>query len=255
MISPSSSFSRLFRIAALSALSIMVVAPLASSQGPSSIAEENEQLKERVDDLDSKLKMARARIVALNEEVDRLRKLLADAQKGQGPSRSTPTRDRSADPMASPSILFNHLTEKYTETMGSMPLDTKADQTRYKRAVGGWVRDMQRSITGSVQWTIRVIDGSQVQARQPRVTYEVVDPETGRALGKQTSSVFPSRFARMISSNSAQELWLLGGQLSAMPTLNNRRPEEGDDPEAPLFIGPYAEFGFELSIRNLEPAP
>lgn len=242
----------------LAAIAIVMIglalAPRTLAQGPANLAEQNAVLEKKVADLESQLEMARTRIAVLTDEVARLRKQVVESKNRSATSPGAGGGTKADDPMASPDALFAHLQKTYAQTMGGMPLDTRAEEVRYRRAVGQWVRTMQRSIKGPAEWRIRVVNLSSDRSRTPKLTFIVVDRASGKDISAASSTVFPSRFARMIRDNPTQELWRLKVRLSALPSLNAQRKEKGASDE-PKFIGPYAEFGFEVAVRSFEPAP
>ncbi len=258
MLAGSHRRARLVSALAAGFLLSLVPAP-AGAQGPANLAQENEELKERVASLENQLAQARQRISALNDEIATLRKQLAAGGRpaaggSPGAAPGAAPGGVPADPMGSPESLFNTLSASYNQNFGGEPYETRADQNRLRRSVSTWVRDMQREHRGNVRWRIRILDTSQAGDRGGPVRFQVVDATGSVNIGPESEVVFPSRIARDISSATPDEVWILQGRMSAMPSVNRTRIEEDDDPEGGRYLGPFADFGYELAIESIEPA-
>jgi len=258
MLTRSRRMSRMIQLM-MCAVALVALAPGAWAQGPANLAQENEELKQRVETLEKQLEQARERIAALNEEMARLREQLAEgggarARPGS-PAGGASSGEVPSDPMASPESLFETLRESYVSNFGGEPYDTRADQNRLRRMVSSWVRDMQREHRGNIKWHVRILDASQADERGGPVRFQVVDPATGADIGEPTEALFPARMARRIDSATPDEVWVMEGRTSARPMVNRTRIEEDDDPQSGArYIGPFAEFAYELAIESIEPA-
>lgn len=214
---------------------------------------ENEDLKRRVQDLE-------ARIQALTEENDRLRAAVGgprdkskdkDKSKGKGPATPAP-----AGPTSSPDGLFAALTEDYQKALSALPRSSPREQARYQSEVQQWIRQVPARFRGPVEWTILLTELKPPQrAGAPTtIVFAVADP-TGMAISELVSCPVPPRFFKAVQEAKLPGAWTLSGTINAKPTYNATRAEAGADPTAPRFVGPFAEFGFDLVVTNLTPQP
>ena len=211
--------------------------------------------EEKVKTLEEQVKQLSERLKALSQENDDLRKQLKD--KGGGRPSSGPSgkpaegSDQTTGALASPGAIFEALVKDYNAKFASKPKDSKPEQAKLLAEVREWVRGQAKAIRGPVTWTIEVVD-AQVQfgARTIDVTFVTLDAR-GKPTGPEFTAPFPSRFNKELVAGKGKRFKLVG-TAGAQPEVNAKRTEKGPDDE-PLFIGPYAEFGFDVTVTSLTP--
>lgn len=135
-----------------------------------------------------------------------------------------------------------------------MSRDSRTEQMRYQREVATWTRTVQRELRGPVDWTITLLEPRAAADRPGRLVFQVIDPATGKPISEPALALLPSRWTRDIAAASVGDKWKVTATFSATPSFNAQR-ENAASPDEPRLIGPYAEFGFDLAITKLEPAP
>lgn len=145
------------------------------------------------------------------------------------------------------------LVKSYERKMTGKPRDTRHELSRYYGEVRDWTRDATREIRGPFSWNIVVqsVGTPAASSSAVDVTFTVVGPD-GKGLGPPVTTSFPVRFAKQLSQAAPQSTWKVVGTGGARPTFNDKRAEPGTPNEPPL-IGPFAEFGFDLQIRSVDP--
>lgn len=245
-------------------LAVLVIGPsLARAQGD--LAAENEKLKAEVAELTVQRDALAQRVRDLNNEITKLRAEVVKLQKSTGapaptgtpgatPGSTAPMPVASGkDPFQSPDALFANLQSEYQEKFGAMPRDSRSDLLKYQREVASWARSAQRDRRGPIEWTISIVEPNAANERPARLVFQVLDPASGQPISQPASVLVPSRWSRDVAGASAGDKWKLSATLSANPTFNAQREAAGT-PDEPRFIGPFAEFGFDLAITNLVPA-
>jgi len=234
-----------------------------AGQSASDLRRENDQLRERIAALEAQVEALERRVEAMREQNQRLRDALSgdrdetgdSADEGeddaaQGEQRAEPP----ADPLASPSSLFNALKSSYENSrFAANPYDDARDRARYLRDVRAWVRQVEREFRGDAEWTIRVQSIEEGRGRESLVTAQVVEPSSGLPYGEAVVLPMARRYASAITNEPDVELWRISGIAAAEPAFNADRVEPGTF-NTPRLIGPFAEFGFRFAVRSIEPA-
>lgn len=224
---------------------------------------ENDLLRERIAQLESQLAHSRKRITDLEKQVAELQAKLAaspatpttDGGSGAAPPAEQPMpvyAEIPADPMAGPDSLFLALKADYETRFKDMSFDSDAERKRCIAEVGAWARQAPRALRGSFEWIIEV---AQVVAEREEATIEfrVIDPSSGNPCSDRYYTMkIPGRMAHPISLMRDRKLWVVKGMLAAKPGVNASRPDVGAF-DTPRFIGPFAEFGFEVTPRSVQP--
>lgn len=222
---------------------------LARQTPPADCAKQLEDTKKQLDS-------AQNRIRELNAENDRLRRQLSEATQG-APGTSAPPAGAAPvpeEPLSSPEALMRALVKSYERNLTGKPRDTRHELSRYHGEVRDWVRDVAREIRGPFAWNIVVQSVATPSAASSAadVTFTVVGPD-GKGLGAPVTTSFPVRFAKQLAQAAPQSMWKVVGTGGARPNFNEKRAEPGATNDPPL-IGPFAEFGFDLQIRSVDPA-
>jgi len=210
----------------------------------------------QLEDAKKQLDSAQNRIRELNAENDRLRRQLSEATQGAPGGGTAPTGAAPVpeEPLSSPEALMRALVKSYERNLTGKPRDTRHELSRYHGEVRDWVRDASREIRGPFSWTIVVesVGTPSAASSAADVTFTVVGPD-GKGLGPAVTAPFPVRFAKPLSQATPQSQWKVVGTGGARPSFNDKRAEPGTPDEPPL-VGPFAEFGFDLQIRSVDPA-
>jgi len=247
---------------------------------PADLRRENDQLRERVAAMQAQLAERNRRIKQLEDEVKALKEQAKAAPgtpetaPGGTPARPTPpagtpaprpttppppaptgpTAPLPAEALASPESMFAALTKDYDEATKSMTLETDDDRKRFIREASKWARGIERKHRGMVEWIIEVVSATDAGGRTT-VEYRVVDPDSRLPYGTLAQTmVLPSRTGKPLADRKDQKFWKLTGTFGAKPTINADRESSGFF-DVPKLIGPFAEFGYDLSVTTLTPAP
>lgn len=228
---------------------ILLFAPVAASarQASSDCEQKVKSLEERVKQLEDRLR-------EMAQQNDALRKRLGDTPGGGGGSSKTPAPAPQNDPLTSPQTMFDALLKSYDDGPGKLPRDTKPEQAKYLAAVKDWARDSGKLARGQVSWVIRVVkidSGMAGPTRPASVTFEVLDA-AGKPAGFAATQPFPARHARLLAEGVGDKRFKLKGNAEARPRFSPQRAEKGTV-EEPRFIGPFAEFEFDLAVSDVEP--
>ena len=247
-------------LAVILALIALHPAPAMAQPADSAAAlrRENDQLRERLSQLEARIKQLERENEALKLEIQRLRdagvpvKPGAPPIPGLVPTTTDVIAPQSQQPLASPDALLVALQGSYAEQFGDRPIedDGKGDRIQEVRR---WTREAERSFRGNIEWVIRIDKENLPAAATDPIPFWIIDAESGKLLhAKPVKATIPTRFAVRILENTDTPVWDLRGALTARPTVNADRPDEGLL-NFPPFIGPFAEFGYDLSIRNAAP--
>lgn len=227
---------------------------------------ENDQLRERIAQLQAQLAERNKKIKELEDKVKELEKGGTPAttpaptpaktpDATTPPDTSTPsgpTATPPEDPLAAPESLFAVLQAEYNDTVGTLPRGNESDVKRYLREVSKWAKAAERKHRGSVDWVILVQKVNE-EAGRTTIDYRVIDASSGLAYGTTTSQLALSgRLAKQITEQPNQKTWKLIGTMNAKPAVNPERAEATLF-NVPKLIGPYAEFGFDVSVTSLTP--
>ncbi|MDX2116197.1 MAG: hypothetical protein SFZ24_11360 [Planctomycetota bacterium] len=194
-----------------------------------------------------KLQLAERRAQELEQQLQALQERFAERSKDGQPERRKV--ERKAEPMDSPDALFAAVSADYTAKLANLPRATKPEITKYQAAVRQWATETARQFRGPVEWNISVekMDGSNA-TRGIELTFSVVD-DTGKPIGAAVTQMVPARFMRVLA-DPAGKTFRMTGTAGANPLMNPNRAEEGTMPGL-RFIGPYAEYEWNLTVQNI----
>jgi outer membrane murein-binding lipoprotein Lpp len=247
------------------ALALMALAsPGAVAQNSDSAAalrRENDQLRERVSQLEARIKQLERDNEALKVEVSRLRAAGTPAQPGTPATPGAPgtvpvTTDvlpaEGQEPLASPDALLAALVADYTTHFADRTFDDNTRSLQIQE-VRRWTRDAERAFKGNIEWVIRIDKENLPPSATEPIPFWIIDPASGKLLhARPVRSVLPVRIASRILESADTPVWDVRGQLAARPTVNAERAERGML-DFPPFIGPYAEFAYDLTVRTAVP--
>lgn len=259
-------------------LAILVLSGTASAQPDESMADlrrENEMLRQRIAQLEAQLATAReeaeglreANRVLVRELEERTRPAPTPRPEPEATPAETPPpvtaeppveRRREfpdpagADPFAFPDALLSAIQRSHDDAMGSETLDRK-QPAGYFSALRRWASSANRAFRGRIDWVVSVSDErGAIPAQQP-VRVFVVDPETLQPLHREAFIVeLSSRDRRRMAEESSRQAWRLVGQIAPQVRINPDRPERGVF-NTPVFLGPFAEFDYELRVLSVSP--
>lgn len=264
----------------LCAAGSLSASPARAQDSPPSVSElrrENEQLRIRIDELEAQLVKSQEAIARLLEQVrelnDQIAQLRRDLQErpqtapdgnGAAPEPTPPTDDTQAyatlpsdSPFAAPEALFAEVKESYESIFADIetPFSSSEERARYLRDVEAWSKSQRRSLRSQIEWTIqvrRMFNGD----REPlTIEYRAVDPQTRLPYSDRRFTLqLPSRFERRVLDESETEFWQVRGIAGAAVTINRERESIGFFDVRP-FVGPFVEFGIDLSLTSILPAP
>ncbi len=261
-------------------ISVLCVTALATPGGltPTALAQpeastndlrrENDQLRERIAQLQAQVAERNKRIKELEDKVKALEAggaptappATTPATPAKAPDTATPpettpsgpTATPPEDPLASPEAMFAVLSTEYAEAVGSLPRESDNDIKRYLREVSKWAKAAERKHRGNIDWVILVQKVTE-EAGRTTIDYRVLDAASGLPYGTTpTQLALSGRLAKQITDQPNQKTWKLIGTASAKPAVNPERAEPTLF-NVPKLIGPYAEFGFDVSVTTLTP--
>ncbi len=255
---------------------------LAATLGPSALAQdsprsiselrrENDQLRLRIDELEAHLARSQEAIEKLLEQVTALNERVAQLQRElerrpAGTTQDPDSPDTPAAPVyaslpegqifAAPESLLRFTRESYEENFGTIefPFESPDARARYLRDAESWLKGLKRTQRDQIEWTLEVVRTH--EDRQPlTIDYRVVDPQTRTPYSERVYTLqIPTRFERRFRESGMSGFWVLRGVAGLAPSINRDRDVVGFFDVRP-FIGPYVEFGVELSVNSLLPAP
>lgn len=267
--------ARLFapaRTLLLIALFAAVLAPQAAlaqtrAPTPAELRRENDALRERVAQLEAELNSATETIESLREQMDalgdqleslrrELRQRPADTSGDDAPAEpATPeptfAEVPTGEPLSSPEAMYQALRESYDAELSGMPRETDPEFRRFISELSQWSRMMRREIRGQAEWVIEITGVVVDDEDELVVSYRVIDPESRLPYSDREHQLeLPRGIAeRRFRDNPDHELWLVRGRAFASPQVNRDREEVGFF-DIPRFIGPFAEFGFQLDLET-----
>jgi hypothetical protein len=246
------------------------LSPRASAQPEAStndLRRENDQLRERVAQLQAQVAERNKRIKELEDRVKELEKGGAPATPTTPPASPPATKAPDATPpatpsgpvaappedaFASPESMFTVLSNEYAEAVGSLPRESEADIKRYLREVSKWAKAAERKHRGNIDWVILVQKVTE-EAGRTTIEYRVLDPGSGLPYGTSPSQLsLTGRLAKQLTDQPNQKTWKLTGSVAAKPAVNPDRAEPTLF-NVPKLIGPFAEFGFDVTVNALTP--
>lgn len=232
-------------------LSRFAPALLALSLAAPALLAQDKPCEQRLKETEEQLRQSENRMKDLVRENERLRKEIAEAKPAGGKPTKPGKEHTPAEPLTSPDALFDALARDFDSKVGSLPHETKPDQVKFAGAARKWTQDAMRDFRGPVEWSIQVVkvEGGGAAAKPAEVTFNILDP-LGKPSGPPTTQVIPARFIKELSEGIGQKTFKLAGTFGAKPVHNALRAEKGAKDE-PRFIGPYTEFGYDLSVQNI----
>ena len=215
---------------------------------PDALQAENDSLRAEVQRLRSSLDEALRRLAAAEAALARLGVPLGATTEDADPA----TVDAPADPLASPASLFVELRRRYERDFARGPTDAVARRT----AVAAWCKSVRAELKGRREWlvTIAPVEGPGISPSHPEAMVRVYDEALLRPIGEAVRVRIPARHAAQVRARPDQRLWTLTANVAATPRFEERREDEGVF-NYPPFIGPYAEFAFELEWVSLTASP
>jgi len=232
---------------------------LAQATDPTvNLRRENDQLRERVRQLEARIKDLERENGTLKLELERMRAAGKPGTPGNpGAPGSVPTTTdvvplETQAPMACPDALLAALQASYAKAFEGQTV-TEANKAQYIQDVRRWIRSSEREFKGSIDWVIRVDKENLPSKPEEPIPFWVIDPASGKLLHPKTvKSVFARSAASKILENTDITVWDAKGVLAATPITNADRAEQGML-DYPPYIGPFAEFQYELTIRSVLP--
>ncbi len=229
---------------------------------------ENEELRQRVAQLEAQLETARQEAVALRLANEELVRVLREVPAREPAQSVTATEKDDADlmqedrteypdpslaePLAYPDALLVRLRESYAEMLGDVSAERRQSAS-YLAEVRRWASVANRTYRGRIDWVVSVADEEgAIPADQPLRVF-VVDAETLRPLHRDPFVVeMESRDRRRIDEESSRRAWRLVGTMESDVRVNAERAEQGVI-NTPPYIGAFAEFGFVVRGVGLAP--
>ncbi len=248
-----------FRPAVLLAFLFLLPGLAPAQTSDAQLRKENERLREESHRLQVQLDDLRERVEALESQIEALRQAIAAVQQGEAQAEGAAEAAAAPaplpdDPFAAPDALFSHVRGAYEEAFTDMPHETASEVERYQRRIDRWVDQVNRDLTSDVRWVVRIleVDADEGNQATAAMTMVVEDPETGARIGGPFTAAVRQRTLRTGMPTPPTELAVLEAVLSAELTYDADRETQGMF-NSPPFIGPYAAFGYELSVRSLSP--
>jgi len=255
-------------------LAVLACEPAWGQSGSPTLNElrrENAALRARVDQLEAQLDRANETIGVLREEVSeltgevgRLREAWeargVSAPAGEAESGEVETGPVYAEvdpeaPLESPAAMLASLKGSFERAMEGRSLESDGDLGRYVREVRRWARMQRRDVRGDVEWVIEVTGVLSDEPGGAELEYRVLDRESLLPYSDRRWVLeLPRRLTSRYLASPDQPLWLLRGSVRARPRVDVEREEMGFF-DFPAFIGPFAEFGFELEAEEIRRWP
>jgi FtsZ-binding cell division protein ZapB len=247
--------------ACLTLLVMLLIAQTAMAQAAPDLAAENQrlqdqvkQLQNEVDRLQRELKSYQDRIKVLDQQVAALQKARVSTTQA-APEPEKVTVDESK-PDASPRALFNALVVSYQQHLGPHEIGAPGESKRrgYIRKVEQWKGLVDREFKKQITWHVRRADSEPVRIGRPLLLV-AVDPVTDVRLGN-SFEVVPHRLMAERLSKLEQRgelgVMVLRGTLAPAIIVAETRDTAGPI-DNPPFIGPFAEFVFNVTPQSLLP--
>lgn len=243
---------------------VLFLARAVSAQQPavsdSDLRRENDQLKQRVAQLETQLAEAQRRSQTLQTEIERLRKLIASGGGDKSASPTTPGAPEGEaesfepapeEPLASPASMFNKLVKDYEKDIAPLPRESRQDQQRYLAEARKWAAKAIREVKGKVDWTISNVSVTGEPRGERDVSFQVVNPANGKPYGPVVSTKMRGDLAQKLANQPPESQWKISGMANAAPKVVPERDKPGAFDKPQSFIGPYVEFAFELNTLTV----
>lgn len=258
-------FRPVFGFCVLGAAALGIAASPAHGQSEADLRRENQRLVTQAKDLQAELDAAKKRISDLEKQIADLRATAATSGGTTPGTTVAPLEEEKVTidetvPNASPRAFFNYLGGAYKEAIAATPMGEadSRERTAYLRTVEGWVARMNREQRTNVSWTVVVNPTRFRRTREGLVLEDVraIDPVTKAELGSPFPIIVPrnliARVEQSLASSPTSAL-ALNGVLEPSIGVNDGREAAGVF-NNPRLIGPFAEFGFSVRVRSLQPA-
>lgn len=214
---------------------------------------------------DAELELLRRQVAALEERCAALQRdydavraqLLAAQQAIAAMPSGVPTAQSPAEvvapvpesPMASPASLLAALQRMHREQFDP-PAEFKSEEDR-REAVEKWCKTLSREMKGRPIWMVTISDLRETPSGRHEATFRVMDDELNLPIGGPFVLEIPRAFVARVRDGAAKfDRWILTLEFRASPRFNADRLDEGVF-NVPAFIGPYAEFGFDVEFKTL----
>jgi hypothetical protein len=228
-----------------SARFVLAASVLLGGAIPSAAQDGSKTCEQQLREAQEKLRQAENKIKDLQRELDRVRKEKAGGAGGSG--GGTPANAAPADPLSSPAALYDALVDEYDKRLGSLPRESKPEIAKYHAAVKDWVKDAAKAHRGSIEWKIKV--EKLESGSKPSLTFVVLD-FADKPTGPAVTQPLPAKLVKDFGKDWAKTTYSILGTMGARPVHNPQRAEKGPS-STPMFIGPFAEFDFDLVIQEV----
>lgn len=250
---------RLFVFIAVMALFMCVNPSL--GQSDRELREENQRLKAQVKQIQEELSAVQSRVNKLEKQVKNLEKSLKTASKPTKKTNKQPQVEEKASidesvASASPRALFNALKTGYEQAVANLDQGQQGDKNRkiYLKAVQRWVTTANRDYRARINWHVRVL-GATPTKRGFAVELQAVDPKTNINLGDPFFALLSKGLAKRydnVIQRSGVEVVELKGTLHPNVGFDRNKSKAGPF-EKTKFLGPFAQFNFEVVATSLQP--
>lgn len=198
----------------------------------------------------------RAELADMNQRLSEMADQAGAAVERVQPPRPAPAQRGAlpADPLGAPSAMYAALAAAYRTAMapgeGQPPITT---EERLDRAEVFVKRPPVTRLRGRTTWFVR-IDTSRddAETRDTEVGLTVLAPDSLYPIDQGLRVTLPRRFEGLVERSTSGQIFELVADIAATPAFNEDRAEPGPF-NYPVLIGPYVEFGFDLSWRRLIP--
>jgi predicted RNase H-like nuclease (RuvC/YqgF family) len=224
-------------------------------QSPAQLRLENDQLRERIEDLERQLGAAQRRIAALESTNQRLQERLerggSRPQNDTGESGETEEPEREMapvpeDPFAAPAAMREMLAREYVRTTEGMSYDSAGDRNEYLRTIRRWANQSKRDINGPVSWTVRVLESSGGRGKVG-FTIEVVQNAGELPIGEAFEIEVVGRNVQKLEDAVGGDPIQIDGVFSGSIEIDESLGASGD----PMFLGPFARLDYRVAIRSV----
>ncbi len=236
---------------------------MALGQSDADLRRENQRLQAENDELTKELDAARQRIAELERETARLRRQLRSLRGGETAPDAPedeeellrPVSVDESDPAASPNSLLTVLMDSYDAALADLEVGApqSPERAQYLRTLREWRDQVQRDHRRTaIEWHVRVLE-SMPSGRGLALRVIVIDPVNGAQLGSPFSLLLPRNMARryeLLSAHMDEDVFLVRGMMAPNININETRTAPGPFNNPP-FIGPFAEFNFDIEVRSI----
>lgn len=248
---------------------------VAGQDSPRSVSElrrENEQLRIRIDELEAQLTRSQEAIEKLLDQVQQLNERLGELQRqlderpaasgSENPEQGQPTPAQTFAELpeqalfAAPESLLRFSEASYDENFGTItpPFESNDARARYLRDIEAWSKALKRTQRSQIDWVVEV--RRVLTDVQPlTIEYRAVDPQSRAPYSDRVFLLqIPSRYERRFREQSDARYWRLRGVAGISLNINPDRETMGFFDVRP-FIGPFVEFGMDISVNSFLLAP